>query len=725
MTVTMAVPSLAPDPAPARLVIRLQGYSDDPRVSPDHHLRVVLNDTLLGEERFEGMGVHELSLPIPPTVLTAGDNRLALQMVGDTGAVVDLVNLNRVRIELRAGFRASDDRLAFAAPAGDHTEYLLTGFATPAVTVLDIANPDEPVRLSDVLVEADDGGGYRARFGDMAPYGTRYLAFTEPAARPPARITANRPSNLRDGGEGADYIVITHADFAAALGPLVQHRAQQGLRTALVDIEDVYDEFSAGVFDPRAVRDFLRHASVHWPQPAPTYVLLVGESNFDYRRGYGSGPPNYVPSIMVDTQSGHGELTAYASDAWFVTLGEDDRVPDILVGRFSVSTAEQAAVAVDKTLRYEAQPLDAPWRRRLVLVADDTDAKSMEPFSEHLAGLAPPDTVTRRFYAAHYPITRSLNADIRGAIDEGVLAMSFAGHGNVALWSPWPGGGYIFDNSGIAQLRNGDAMPLFTAATCMNGWINHPLKPVSMGELWLTHAAGGGAASWTPSGFASLGAQWTLLGHVYRGLYDGGGQSLGALVAEASFLALGESAGNADVVGQFLLVGDPALMVSGVPPLPTPTPAPAPPPTPTACPRTASTVPAVRRARPAVAAAAKWALRQPAAPAPWTLLPPRWPPPPTCGASPPALVGCRSWAAACARRCATATWSACAPALFGGATSRWPGCRATAWWHTASWATTGHGFSCGAMTRQPVMPPSMPPTCWAESWPSRASVVVG
>ena len=30
------------------------------------------------------------------------------------------------------------------------------------------------------------------------------------------------------------------------------------------------------------------------------------------------------------------------------------------------------------------------------------------------------------------------------------------------------------------QLPEQTPMPIYTAATCMNGWIDHPLKPVSM-----------------------------------------------------------------------------------------------------------------------------------------------------------------------------------------------------------------------------------------------------
>jgi hypothetical protein len=372
-------------------------------------------------------------------------------------------------------------------------------------------------------------------------------------------------------------VVITHPDFEAALAPLVERRAGQGLRTALVRTDDVYDEFAFGVFDPAAIRALLAWAAAHWAAPAPRFALLVGESSFDYLGAYGSGPANFLPAVMVDTRFGTGDLTAYASDAWYATLGgPEDLVPDLAIGRLSVASAEQARTVVDKTLRYEAQPAGAPWRRQAVLVVDDNDAASLEPFAEQLAMTLGTTVTPRRFYAGRYPVTGTLTADIARAVDGGALALAFAGHGNVALWSPWAGGGYIFDNAAIGRLANGDAMPMFLAATCMNGWVNHPLRPVSMAELWLTHPAGGGAVAWAPSGYTTLGPQRTMFRRVFESLVDGGAQAIGAVTAAAAAQALAESPNGSDIVRMFILLGDPALVVSAVAPRPTATPTPTP-----------------------------------------------------------------------------------------------------------------------------------------------------
>ena len=72
MTVTLSVASLAPTLAGGRLRIRFQGFTDDPWVAPDHHVRVVLNDRALGSWRFDGMGAAVATFTVPPVCSWSG-----------------------------------------------------------------------------------------------------------------------------------------------------------------------------------------------------------------------------------------------------------------------------------------------------------------------------------------------------------------------------------------------------------------------------------------------------------------------------------------------------------------------------------------------------------------------------------------------------------------------------------------------------------------------------
>ena len=76
--------------------------------------------------------------------------------------------------------------------------------------------------------------------------------------------------------------MIAPAAFQAALAPLKAFREGQGYTVRIVDIEDVYDEFSFGVKTPQAIKDFLVRATGQWSTP-PRFLLLVGNATQDPR----------------------------------------------------------------------------------------------------------------------------------------------------------------------------------------------------------------------------------------------------------------------------------------------------------------------------------------------------------------------------------------------------------------------------------------------------------
>jgi hypothetical protein len=92
------------------------------------------------------------------------------------------------------------------------------------------------------------------------------------------RLDCRLTVRLAFKAQGADYIIITHADFIEPAQRLADYRRTQGYRTAVVRVDDVYDEFNHGIYDPRAIRAFVHYAYHHWQKPAPLFLLLFGDS---------------------------------------------------------------------------------------------------------------------------------------------------------------------------------------------------------------------------------------------------------------------------------------------------------------------------------------------------------------------------------------------------------------------------------------------------------------
>jgi len=141
-------------------------------------------------------------------------------------------------------------------------------------------------------------------------------------------------------------LIITHRDFAASIGSLKSLRLSQGLSVAVVDVEDVFDEFSYGDKTPQAIKDFLAYAKSSWKK-APRYVLLVGDASLDPKDYLGYGDSDFVPTKLIDT--GFMETS---SDDWFVDFN-DDGLPELATGRLPFRTQNEAVTMVSKILSYE------------------------------------------------------------------------------------------------------------------------------------------------------------------------------------------------------------------------------------------------------------------------------------------------------------------------------------------------------------------------------------
>ena len=86
---------------------------------------------------------------------------------------------------------------------------------------------------------------------------------------------ANNPASNR-----ADFMVITHSDFVTQATRLASHKQSIGrfAEPKVIDIMDIYREFSGGAVDPAALRNFLVYVEV----PVGPFPALC--------RAHGAGP---------------------------------------------------------------------------------------------------------------------------------------------------------------------------------------------------------------------------------------------------------------------------------------------------------------------------------------------------------------------------------------------------------------------------------------------------
>ena len=168
----------APLSAPATLSVSLQGYLAVATVNPDHHARISLNGTLLGDYSWDGRDALNVDLPVPAGVLLAGSNTLTVSAVGDTGYQYDVFYIDSFDLAFSSLFMAEGDVLSFTYATPGSWLFPLDGFSTDQVSVYDVTDPHAVVRLEGVAVAAS-ANGYSASFQDEIVTPRTYWAATD------------------------------------------------------------------------------------------------------------------------------------------------------------------------------------------------------------------------------------------------------------------------------------------------------------------------------------------------------------------------------------------------------------------------------------------------------------------------------------------------------------------------------------------------------------------
>jgi hypothetical protein len=138
---------------------------------------------------------------------------------------------------------------------------------------------------------------------------------------------------------GSEYLIITHDDFFDEIRPLALWKEKKGVTTTIVKTSDI----DAGGPTADDIRTYIKTAYDTW-DPAPSYILLVGDSEFI--------PTNYITAHPSDSHGGF----EIASDMHYVTVDGEDYFPDMYIGRLSVDTGAETTIIVDKILDYEINP---------------------------------------------------------------------------------------------------------------------------------------------------------------------------------------------------------------------------------------------------------------------------------------------------------------------------------------------------------------------------------
>ena len=537
------------------------------RSNTAHDCDIWLNNKIrLEEAQWSGETEYQLqNQELSQSFLQDGRNVLEIMNPASQDAPIDIILLNWIQVDYWRKFYAEADVLPFAiTPAPDETgavnpnfEVTLQNFSTRDVEIYGI-DGTRYVGLS-TLVDDKLPGTYRVIFRStqirpkhVDDPAIQYIALSRNKFRKP-KISVDEPSNLRNTHNGADYIIITHADFINDVQPLADFRAEQGMRTQVVDVQNIYDEFNHGILDPHAIRRFLEYTYYNWQPPAPTYVLLIGDTHIDIKN-----KPNFVPTIRVQIP-GYGSS---ASDHQFVTFRGEDSFPDMLIGRMPANNRIDARIFVERTIKHETSSPVGPWHKRLLMLAG-----SDRIFHSQIDQLISRYQITSRYETerikAPYKdapdlsipegVTTPIARRVIDGFNNGASLINYIGHGGGGIWSD----SRMLDFEDPEQnLTNISQLPLVMSMTCYTAAFDGTKN--SLAEELLRSENGGAIAVIGATSIGLLDGDYNLNRELLDVIFRGQTQNIGAIFAQAKTQFLINSPGFLDLAEVFTLIGDPA-----------------------------------------------------------------------------------------------------------------------------------------------------------------------
>jgi len=548
----------------AKLKIRLKGGSENV-----HSFKIDINNQhLLNTGNFSHFSNFKIEENIQDKIVN-GDNEISIMCTSEKEGAISY--LDWFEIHYKRELKCKDNVLKFESPIGfsGKAKFNLVGFTQPSnVMILDITRYDS---VNILNFQIKDG---IINFTDIIDKNVvkTYLAMDKGKIKPspePKQVTF---SNLKEIQNGFEYVIIAYDEFSEACIPLKELRQScpdEPLTTEIFKISDIYNEFSFGMVDPIAIRNFMRYAIINW-DTKPKYLLLVGDGHFDFKNNLGGSPPVYIPPFEID---GNSYISSRATDDWFTYLSGDDFDMDISVGRLTSNSKSETESIINKIVKYETEPEFGIWKSTVTLTADDEfgnqgfnneDIHTIE--SEELATKYLPDFLNiNKIYLMEYEGEQSSSSfhlekpeaadDLIETINNGTLVINFFGHGTPTRWAHEK---LLIYERDFSKIRNESRLPLWVVATCDFGHYDTP-EFQSMSEELLSKNNGGGIAilSTNRAVYADPNAVFTKI--LFKYLFNETGTCIriGDAVKQAK-----NSTSNLTNNQKFHIFGDPTLKLA-------------------------------------------------------------------------------------------------------------------------------------------------------------------
>ena len=296
----------------------------------EHDLDIMINNNLITNGKWANRNVLNIrQTNINCSYLKNGINTLSLILSPSDSTLHDLIYLNWYEIKYPKYFHTEKDYIYFSVdsiPDQKPVQFEITGFSNSDILLL----KNRETLLSNFQISYDNhSDDYLLKFqDDKVIQSSLFEAITYDNLLNVKSINKENPIAYSLSNINSSYIAVAPDSFFSTLSPLIDYH--NGI---LVNIDDIYRQYSYGIFSPYAIKTFLKNIYDNYGHRLKYALIAMQSHTYDWLNE-GIKRPQAIPTMFTYTYN----MGAVPCDYWYSVFDDNYWIPSISVGRFPVSS---------------------------------------------------------------------------------------------------------------------------------------------------------------------------------------------------------------------------------------------------------------------------------------------------------------------------------------------------------------------------------------------------
>ncbi|MCB9236183.1 MAG: hypothetical protein H6581_31330 [Bacteroidia bacterium] len=282
---------------------------------------------------------------------------------------------------------------------------------------------------NDLRILATGGSGVVRAVIPGSTNERKLFVSTDNGIKKPLVVVNHSLSNLSDPGAGAEFIIITHRRLTNSALKYATYRdtnTVNQLKSKVVFVDQIWDEFGYGTISPWAIKRFCKYAIDHYTT-APQFFFLWGKGKY-MTRGVDN---NLVPTYGYP-----------ACDYEYVSnfdIYKTDIVPQVPIGRVNIVNDIEGENYLEKVMKQEHTPWES-WMKEGIFLGGGDDSLEQKPIYNYLKGYIktfegnPLGGNASYFQKYNTGLITNSSKTVTTKISEGVGLIQFFGHSSANIY---------------------------------------------------------------------------------------------------------------------------------------------------------------------------------------------------------------------------------------------------------------------------------------------------